>query len=67
MSVAKHAISLVVCGKRRTRKTIVLSARQTDRQKSIDTVDNNILVLNTVLLEEHAFLYSTRQKHIPGS
>ena len=31
MCVAKHASALVVCGKRRTRKTINLSARQTDK------------------------------------
>ena len=37
MCVAKHASALVVCGKRRTRKIIVLSA--TDRQKSINTLD----------------------------
>lgn len=33
MCVANRACALVVCGKRRTRKTIVLSARQTDNKR----------------------------------
>lgn len=47
MCVAQHASALVVCGKRRTRKTIVLSARQTDRQKFINALDDYAMLRAT--------------------